>query len=541
MNNAVYKLERPSNELALDYRPGSEEACLLREEVERQRRMQVEIPMIIGGKEIRTGNVSDVVMPHDHAHKLGHFHKAGKAEVEMAIESALAARSEWALLSWEERVSIALKVAELISTKYRFMINAATMLGQSKNIWQAEIDSACEIADFLRFNCYNASELFSGQPVQSFSSMNRLEYRPLEGFVYTVTPFNFTAIACNLNMAPVIMGKVTVWKPATTSILSSYYLMKIYQEAGLPGGVINFVPGSGSVISDVVLKHKYFAGLHFTGSNETFNTLWQEISKNIHAYRSYPRVVGETGGKDFVFAHNSADLDELATAIVLGAFEYQGQKCSASSRSYIPKSIWPALKVKLLERIAKIRMGDPADPQNLMGAVIDEKAFDFIVSHIEAAKASSDVEVLAGSGHDKSKGYFIEPTLLLCKDPKYATMETELFGPVMSLAVYDDDKFEETLRLCDETSPYGLTGSVFSRDKYAATAACRALRYAAGNFYLNDKTTGAVVGQQPFGGSRGSGTNDKVGSSFNLIRWISPRSIKENFTPPKDVLYPHMG
>lgn len=541
MNNAVYKLERPTNEPTLDYRPGSEEVRLMTEEVRRQSKMQVEIPIIIGGKEIRTGNTADVVMPHNHGHKLGYFHKVGKSEVKMAIESALAARSEWALLSWEERVSIALKIAELICTKYRFMINAATMLGQSKNIWQAEIDSACEIVDFLRFNSYNASELFSGQPVQSYSTMNRLEYRPLEGFVYAVTPFNFTAIACNLNMAPVVMGNVTVWKPATSSILSSYYLMRIYKEAGLPDGVINFVPGSGAVISDTVLKHKYFAGLHFTGSNDTFNGLWRSISENIHTYRSYPRIVGETGGKDFVFAHNSADPDELATAIVLGAFEYQGQKCSASSRSYIPRSIWPELKEKLLERVSRIGMGDPADPKNLMGAVIDEKAFDLIASYIDEAKKSPDVEMLAGGGHDKSKGYFIEPTILVCRNPKYATMETELFGPVMSIYVYDDDQYEETLRLCDETSPYGLTGSIFSRDKYAAMTACRVLRYAAGNFYLNDKTTGAMVGQQPFGGSRASGTNDKVGSVFNLIRWISPRSVKENFMPPKDTLYPHMG
>ncbi len=540
MNNAVYKMERPTNEPARDYAPGSREVGLLLEEVRRQSGIQVEIPLIIGGKEIKTGDTTDVVMPHDHAHKLGCFHKVGKAEVEMAIEAALSARKAWALLSWEERVSISLKIAELICTKYRYLINAATMLGQSKNVWQAEIDSACEVTDFLRFNSYNASELFCEQPVQSYSTMNRLEYRPLEGFVYTVTPFNFTAIACNLNMAPVVMGNVTVWKPATASVLSSYYLMKIYKEAGLPDGVINFIPGSGSVISDTVLSHKYFAGLHFTGSNETFNGLWRQISSHLPRYRSYPRIVGETGGKDFVFAHNSADLDELATAIVLGAFEYQGQKCSASSRSYIPKSIWPALKEKLVGRIARIRMGDPADPKNLMGAVIDEKAFDLIASYLDAAKQSPDVEVVAGGGHDKSKGYFIEPTILLCADPHYATMETELFGPVMSIYLYEDEKFEEALALCDETSPYGLTGSIFSKDKYAATEACRALRYAAGNFYLNDKTTGAMVGQQPFGGSRGSGTNDKVGSVYNLIRWISPRSVKENFQPPKDIVYPHM-
>lgn len=540
MNNAVYKLERPHNEPEQHYRPGSEEVRLLLEEVKRQSAMQVEIPIIVGGREIRTGDTADVVMPHDHSHKLGFFHKAGKEQVEMAIEAALTARREWMNLSWEERTSISLKVAELITTKYRYVINAATMLGQSKNIWQAEIDAACEIADFLRFNAYNASELFAGQPVQSFDTMNRIEYRPLEGFVYTVTPFNFTAIACNLNMAPVVMGNVTVWKPATASILSSWYLMQIYREAGLPDGVVNFIPGSGAVISDVVLKHKYFAGLHFTGSNNTFNGLWRQISDNITAYNSYPRIVGETGGKDFTFVHVSADLDEAATAIVLDGFEYQGQKCSATSRAYIPRSVWPAMKEKLLERVGRIRMGDPADPKTLMGAMIDEKAFDFAVGYVERAKSSPDAEIIAGGGHDKSRGYFLEPTLILARDPKFATMETELFAPVVTLSVYDDDRYEETLRLCDETSPYGLTGSIFARDKYAAMTACRILRYAAGNFYLNDKTTGAMVGQQPFGGSRASGTNDKVGSVFNLIRWITPRSVKENFAPQKDIAYPHM-
>ncbi len=540
MNNAVYKLERPTNEPARDYLPGSEEIASLLEEIKRQSATTVEIPLIIGGKEIRTGDTADVVMPHDHRHKLGFFHKAGVDEVRMAIDCALEARRQWSLLSWEERAAIALKVAELVSTKCRDLLNSATILGQSKNIWQAEIDAACETADFLRFNAYNASELFSAQPVQSFKTMNRVEYRPLEGFVYAVTPFNFTAIACNLNMAPVVMGNVTVWKPATTSILSSYYLMKIYQEAGLPDGVINFVPGSGSAISDAVLKHPYFAGLHFTGSSETFTALWRQIADNLQHYRSYPRVVGETGGKDFIFAHRSADLDELATAIALGAFEYQGQKCSAASRGYIPRSIWPQLREKLLDRMSRIRMGDPADPKNLMGALIDEKSFDGIVSHITAAQKSPDVELLFGGEYDKSKGYFVEPTLLLCEDPHYVTMRTELFGPVMSLTLYDDDRYEETLKLCDETSPYGLTGSIFSQDKYAAMTACSALRYAAGNFYLNDKTTGAMVGQQPFGGSRMSGTNDKVGSVFNLIRWISPRAVKEHFLPPRDIVYPHM-
>jgi 1-pyrroline-5-carboxylate dehydrogenase len=542
LNNAIYRLERPTNEPARDYAPGSPEAESLLAEIHRQSSSQVEIPLIIGGKEIRTGDVADVVMPHDYRHKLGFFHKAGKKEVGMAVDAALAARRQWAALSWDERVSIAMKAAELISTKYRDTINAATILGQSKNFWQAEIDAVCETCDFLRFNSFNASELFSlFQPVQSPKTFNKIELRPLEGFVYSVTPFNFTAIACNLNMAPVILGNVTVWKPATASVLSSYYLTQVYREAGLPDGVVNFVPGAGSVISEVVFADRRFAGLHFTGSNDTFNALWRQIAENLGKYRSYPRIVGETGGKDFIFAHNSADPDELSTAIVLGAFEYQGQKCSASSRSYIPRSIWPDVRRGIQERVAAIRMGDPANPQNLMGAVIDEKSFDLIASHIEAAKASKDVEVLVGGGCDKSKGYFIEPTVLVCRDPKYSTMETELFGPVMSLYIYDDEKYEETLRLCDETSVYGLTGSIFGRDRYATARATEILEYAAGNFYINDKTTGAMVGQQPFGGSRASGTNDKVGSAFNLIRRLNPRSIKENYAPPVNIAFPHMG
>ncbi|MDR3279350.1 MAG: L-glutamate gamma-semialdehyde dehydrogenase [Synergistaceae bacterium] len=542
MNNAVYKLERPVNEPTRDYAPGSPDAESLLKEIKRQSSIEVEIPLIIGGKEIKTGNVANVVMPHNHKHKLGVFHKAGANEVKMAIEAALEARERWAATSWDDRASISIKIADLISTKYRDTINASTILGQSKNFWQAEIDAACEICDFLRFNAYNASDIFSFfQPLQTYKTFNRVELRPLEGFVYTVTPFNFTAIACNLNMAPVVLGNVTVWKPATTSVLSSYYLMQIYKEAGLPDGIINFVPGSGSVISDTVLKHKYFSGLHFTGSNETFNALWGQIAENLGNYRSYPRIVGETGGKDFIFAHNSADTDALSTAIVLGAFEYQGQKCSASSRSYVPRSIWPEVRQKISDRVAKIRVGDPADPKTLMGAVIDEKSFDFTVAYLEAAKKSPDVEVLTGGGHDKSKGYFIEPTVLVCKDPKYTTMETELFAPVMSIYVYDDEKFEETLKLCDETSVYGLTGSIFARDKYAMVKATETLKYAAGNFYINDKTTGSMVGQQPFGGSRASGTNDKVGSSFNLVRWVNPRSVKENYSPPTDVSFPHMG
>lgn len=540
MNNAVFSLERPINESVKEYRRDSEELQLLQKEIARQSGTQVEIPLIIGGKEIKTKDTAPVVSPHNHQHKLGFYHKTRREDVELAIRCALEAKQAWLELPWEERAAISLRVAELLSKKYRYVINAATILGQSKNIQQAEIDAACEVIDYLRFNAYFASNIFSEQPASASTVMNRMEYRPLEGFVYTITPFNFTAIASNLNMAPVIMGNVTVWKPATASLLSSYYLMKIFMEAGVPDGVINFVPGSGAVISDVVLKHKALAGVHFTGSNDTFNNLWKQVSENLENYRSYPRIVGETGGKDFIFAHNSASLDELATAIVLGSFEYQGQKCSAASRSYIPKSIWPQVREKLLERVSKICMGDAADPKNLMGAVIDEKSFDSIVSYIEAAKKSSDVEVLCGGKHDKTRGYFIEPTLLLCKDPHYTTMETELFGPVMSIYLYDDDKYEETLKLCDTTSPYALTGSIFSNNKEATVKACKALRYTAGNFYMNDKPTGAMIGQQPFGGSRASGTNDKAGGMQNLMRWVSPRTIKETYIPPKDIFYPHM-
>ncbi|MDR1650929.1 MAG: L-glutamate gamma-semialdehyde dehydrogenase, partial [Synergistaceae bacterium] len=494
MRNAIFKLERPENEPARSYAPGSAEAESLAAEIRRQSGIETEIPLIIGGQEIRTGDVGDVVMPHDHAHRLGVYHKAGRGEVRMAIDAAMEARKKWAALPWEDRASISLKAAELVSTKYRDILNAATILGQSKNFWQAEIDSACETADFLRFNAYNASEIFSlMQPVQSQKTLNKIDFRPLEGFVYAVTPFNFTAIACNLNMAPAVLGNVTVWKPATASVLSSYYLMRIYREAGLPDGVINFVPGSGSVISGVALEDRYFAGLHFTGSNDTFNSLWRQISANLDRYRSYPRIVGETGGKDFMFVHSSADTDQAATAIVLGAFEYQGQKCSAASRGYVPRSIWPEIKAKILDRVSGIRTGDPADPKTLLGAVIDEKSFDLIASYLDAAKKSPDVEIITGGNYDKSKGYFIEPAVLVCGDPKYAAMETELFGPVMSIYVYDDDKYEETLKLCDETSAYGLTGSIFGRDTYAVRRAEEILRYAAGNFYVNDKTTGAMV------------------------------------------------
>ena len=540
MNNAIYNFKEPGNEPVLSYLKGSNERILLEKELEEQGNKVVDIPLIIGGKEIRTGQTGKIVMPTDHNHVLAIYHKATDKEVAFAIKAALAAKECWMTLAWMERAAIMIRAAELISKKYRFVLNAATMLGQGKNALQAEIDSACEVIDYLRFNAHFASMIYQEQPVSDNQSINRLEYRPLEGFIYTITPFNFTAIASNLNTSVALMGNTTVWKPATTSLLSNYYLMKILKEAGLPDGVINFVPGSGSLISNVVLNHRDLAGIHFTGSNTTFNTIWKQVADNLPKYRSYPKIVGETGGKDFIFAHKSADPPELATAIIRGAFEYQGQKCSAASRAYIPKSLWEETRALLLKMISEIRVGDVIDFRNFVNAVIDENAFDGIMNYIEKAKSTSSVEIIAGGKGDKTKGFFIEPTIIVTKDPHFITMEEEVFGPVMTIFVYDDSRYEETLRLCDETSPFGLTGAIFSNDKYAMIQACRILRYAAGNFYINDKPTGAMVGQQPFGGARGSGTNDKAGSYLNLIRWVSPRTIKETLIPAIDFRYPYM-
>lgn len=540
MNNAIYNFREPKNEPVLTYKPGSTERKLLEEELSLQSGQVIDIPLIIGGKEIRTGKAGKVVMPCDHNHLLATYHMATEKEVAMAIDASLKAKNEWMTLSWMERASIMARAAELISKKYRYKINAATMLGQGKNVIQAEIDAACELADYLRFNTYFASLIYREQPISENETINRLEYRPLEGFIYTVTPFNFTAIASNLNTSVVLMGNTTVWKPATTSLLSNYYLMKIFEEAGLPAGVINFVPGQGSLISNVVLKHKDLTGIHFTGSNSTFNTLWKQVAENLPVYKSYPKIVGETGGKDFIFAHNSAGTKELATAIIRGAFEYQGQKCSAASRAYIPKSIWEETKKLILGMLSEIKTGDVRDFRNFVNAVIDESSFDKIMAYIEAAGKSKEAEIIAGGRGDKSKGYFIEPTIILTENPHYVTLEEEIFGPVMTIYLYEDDKFEETLQICDDTSPYGLTGAIFSNDKYAMITACRVLRYAAGNFYINDKPTGAMVGQQPFGGARGSGTNDKAGSHLNLIRWVSPRTIKETLIPATDFRYPFM-
>lgn len=540
MNNAIFSVERPSNERVHSYAPGTRERKELNSELDKLSSEVRDIPLIIGGKEIRTGKTGTIVMPHDHQHVLGHYHMAGEKEVNMAIDAALVAHKEWESFPWVDRVSITMKIAELISNKYRALINASTMLGQGKNAYQAEIDAACETVDFLNFNAYFISEIYKEQPYSQPGIINRIEYRPLEGFVFTVTPFNFTAIASNLNLAPVLMGNTVVWKPATTSIFSNYFLMKIFQEAGVPDGVINFLPGSGSLIGKTTLSHRDMTGIHFTGSNGTFNNLWQQASANIANYRSYPRIVGETGGKDFIFVHPSADSQEVSVAIVRGAFEYQGQKCSAASRAYIPETLWPDIRTQIGDMISQITVGNVRDFSHFMNAVIDENSFDSIMGYIDYAKKSSDADVIFGGAGDKSIGYFVQPTVILTTNPHFKTMEEEIFGPVMTIFIYKDKDIEGTLHIVDQTSPYGLTGSVFSKDREALNKACRILRYAAGNFYFNDKPSGAVVGQQPFGGSRGSGTNDKSGSHLNLLRWTNPRTIKETLLPPTEFTYPFM-
>ncbi|MHC1775938.1 MAG: L-glutamate gamma-semialdehyde dehydrogenase [Lentimicrobium sp.] len=540
MNNAIFSFEPPKNEAVLNYKPGSIHRKELMHELDRQSSEIIEIPLIIGGKGVMTKNRNSVITPHDHGQVLASYCIAGPQEIQMAIDSALKARNDWMSLSWLDRAAVFLKAAELISGKYRYVLNAATMLGQSKSAFQAEIDSACEVIDFLRFNAYYASEIYSRQPNSDFGNLNRLEYRALEGFILSITPFNFTAIASNLNAAPALMGNTLVWKPASTSVLSNYYLMKIFMEAGLPEGVINFIPSSGKDISATSLKHKYLAGIHFTGSTPTFNHLWRTTGDNLGNYLSYPKLIGETGGKDFIVVHSSANMEEVATAIIRGAFEYQGQKCSAASRAYIPASMWPKLKRSLVEQINEIKTGDVRDFSNFMNAVIDEPAFNSIMGFINFASKSNDASILAGGTGDKTNGYFIRPTLIEAKDPHFKTMEEEIFGPVMTVYVYKDEDFEKVIEICDQTSPYALTGSVFANDRYALNLACRKLRYAAGNLYFNDKPSGAVVGQQPFGGARSSGTNDKSGSYLNLLRWTSPRTIKETFVPPVDYKYPYM-
>ena len=540
MNNASYIFREPQNEPVYSYAPGTPERAALKAELEKQYNQCIEIPLIIGGKDVKTGDMGTVVMPTEHKHVLAKYHKVGKKEVQMAIDAAMAAREKWESMPWIQRASIMMKAAELLATKYRYVLNAATMLGQGKSPMQAEIDCPCEAIDFLRFNTYFASKIYAEQPISDHTMLDRNEYRGMEGFVYAITPFNFTSIALNLNVAPALMGNVTIWKPSTTAILSNYYLMRLLQEAGLPDGVINFLPGSGSVISEVAFKSPYLAGIHFTGSTGTFKNFWKLIGQNIDIYKTYPKIVGETGGKDFIFAHKTAPARELAVAILRGAFEYQGQKCSAASRAYVPKSLWPKTLKHIQEMMKTVKMGDGRDFGNLINAVIDEKSFDNIAGYIDRAKKSPDAEIVLGGGYNKKVGYFVEPTIIVAKTPDYESMREEIFGPVITIYVYPDAQYEKTLKLCDETSPYALTGSIFATDRYAIEQAEQALRHAAGNFYINDKPTGAVVGCQPFGGARASGTNDKAGSALNLYRWISARCIKETFVPATDYGYPFL-
>jgi 1-pyrroline-5-carboxylate dehydrogenase len=542
MLKGFFNVPTPVNEAILPYAPGSTERAQLKKALADARATTVDVPMFIGGKEVRTDNKVAMHPPHDHQHILGHFSQGDKSHVEAAIKAALAAKANWERLAWEQRAAIFLKAADLIAGPYRAKLNAATMLAQSKNAFQAEIDAACELIDFLRFNVKYMAEIYQQQPpVSSRGTWNRLEQRPLEGFVFALTPFNFTAIAANLPASAAMMGNVVVWKPANTQIYSANVLMEIFREAGLPDGVINLVFVSGPDAGDVIFKHPDFAGIHFTGSTSVFQDIWKTIGNNIHQYKTYPRIVGETGGKDFILVHGSADVEAANTALVRGAFEYQGQKCSAASRAYVAKSIWPELKKLMVRDLASLKIGPTEDFSNFVNAVIDEKSFDKLATYIDAAKKDNNVEIIAGGNYDKSKGYFIEPTVIVAKDPKYVTMCEELFGPVLTLFVYEDADFEKTLELIDTTSVYALTGAVLAQDRYVLEQATFALRNAAGNFYLNDKCTGAVVGQQPFGGARGSGTNDKAGSMINLLRWVSPRTIKETFDPPKDYRYPFLA
>ncbi len=543
MANAIFNVPLPPNEPVKNYAPGSPERAALKSKLEELQNQQIDIPIIIGGKEIRTGDTGNCVLPHDHKTIIGKYHKVSEKEVTAAIDSAMEAHKTWSRMGWQDRVAVFLKAADLLSlTEWRYILNAATMLGQSKNAFQAEIDAAAELVDFYRFNAYYAMQIYQQQPLHSpFGMWNRMEYRPLEGFIFAVSPFNFTSIAGNLPTSPAIMGNVALMKPASSAVYSGYWIMKLLQAAGLPDGVINFIPGSGSKVGIPVMASEHFGGIHFTGSTPTFQSMWKTAASNLSKYKAYPRIVGETGGKDFIFAHASADMEALGAALIRGAFEYQGQKCSAASRAYIPKSIWAKLKDYLVEEIKTIKMGDVRDFSNFMNAVIDKNAFDSITGYINYAKKSNEAEFITGGKYDDSKGYFIEPTIILASNPKFKTMEEEIFGPVLSIYVYDDSKYEETLHLCDETSGYALTGAIFAQDRKAVELADKVLTNAAGNFYINDKPTGAVVGQQPFGGARASGTNDKAGSYLNLIRWVSARTIKENFIPPKDYRYPFMS
>lgn len=540
MSKGIFNVPTPINEPIKNYAPGSAERKALQTMLKELRSKEIEVPMYIGGNEVKSNVKIRMSPPHDHKHTLGYFHRSDKKHVSLAIRSALSAKKKWAELSWEHRASIFLKAAELIAGPYRAKLNAATMLGQSKNAYQAEIDASCEIIDFLRFNVHYMTEIYAQQPQSSAGIWNRMEWRPLEGFIYALTPFNFTAIAGNLPTSCAMMGNVVVWKPSNTQVYSANVLMEIFKQAGVPDGVINLVYPTGPDAADVIFSHPDFAGIHFTGSTAVFQNIWKTIGNNIHLYKTYPRIVGETGGKDFILAHPSAEAKVIATAISRGAFEYQGQKCSAASRAYIPKNSWKEVKELVLADLKSMKMGPTEDFGNFINAVIDEASFNKLTGFIEAAKKGRKVEIIAGGKYNKSKGYFIEPTIILTKDPFYVTMCEELFGPVLTIYVYDDKKFEETLKIIDKTSSYALTGCIIAQDRYAIEKACKALVNAAGNFYINDKPTGAVVGQQPFGGARGSGTNDKAGAMINLLRWVSPRTIKETFVPPTDYRYPFL-
>ena len=540
MASGFYNVPKAVNESVKMYAPGSSERRLLLDTYKKMYNEKVDIPFYIGGKEFRTGNTVDIHPPHDHKHCVGQYHLADKEHIELAVKKAAEARVKWATTSWEHRAAIFLKAADLLAGPFRYKMNAATMIAQSKNVYQAEIDAACELIDFLRFNVEFMTEIYSNQPISSPGIWNRMEYRPLEGFVYAITPFNFTAIAGNLPAAPALMGNVIIWKPARSQVYSAQVIMELFKAAGLPDGVINMVTGDSGTITDVLLNSKDFSGVHFTGSTPVFNSFWETIGKNVGNYKSYPRIVGETGGKDFIWAHPSSNAKEVATAISRGAFEYQGQKCSAASRAYLPKSLWPAIKESVIKDVKSFKMGSPEDPTNFINAVIDNRAFKKLSGYIDQAKKDVDAEIIVGGGYDDAVGYFIEPTIIVTTNPKYDTMCTELFGPIITIYVYEDEKWEEILDVIDSTSEFALTGAIFSGDRYVIDIATNKLENAAGNFYINDKPTGAVVGQQPFGGARGSGTNDKAGSVWNLLRWVSNRTIKETFVTPTDYRYPFL-
>ncbi len=541
MLKGFFNVPKAINEPVKSYAQNSPEKAAVLAAYKQMWNSKIDIPLYIGSEEIRTGNTRNMTAPHDHKHVVGTYHLAEKSHIESAITNALEAKTKWATMAWEQRAAIFLKAAELIAGPYRARINAATMIGQSKNIFQAEIDAACELIDFLRFNVEFMCQIYNDQPKSNSDMWNRLEYRPLEGFVYAITPFNFTAIAGNLPASAAMMGNVVIWKPSDSQVFSAKIIIDVFKEAGVPDGVINVVFGDPVMITDTILASPDFAGIHYTGSTHVFKDIWAKIGGNIHHYKTYPRIVGETGGKDFIVAHPSANVKQVATGIVRGAFEYQGQKCSAASRAYIPKSLWPELKKQLITDVKSMKMGSPEDFGNFITAVIHEGSFDKLASFIDQAKIDSDAEIIVGGNYDKSVGYFIEPTIILTTNPHYSTMETELFGPIVTIFVYEDAKWQETLKLVDTTSPYALTGAIFSQDRYAIEQATVALQNAAGNFYINDKPTGAVVGMQPFGGARASGTNDKAGSALNLLRWVSPRTIKETFVTPEDYRYPFLG